>query len=190
MVLNPAKASATRARFDILHELAHGTLHRTGIPMDHAVKEDQADYFAGAALLPKRSFAREFWGLGRRRDWEGFFDLKAKWGASVVAIVVRAYQLGLMDAAEYRRRCKDMSKRGWFRSPEPAERDAEKPELFHIVLRRFQEETGKTITSIVADLKWTPALWTDVTGVSPPSPEGPTVTSFEEFRQRRLTLEQ
>jgi Zn-dependent peptidase ImmA (M78 family) len=187
VVLNPAKESATRMRFDVAHELAHGVLHRGGIPMDLRPKEEQADYFASALLLPKRSFARQFWGFGRKRDWPHLFELKQQWGVSVVAITVRAYHLGLIDAAEYRSRCKLMSKRGWFRSPEPAEPQPEEPQLFRIVLRRFQQETGKSIAAIVDDLKWTASLWTEVTGI-PVHPQEPTITSFEEFRQRRLGL--
>lgn len=185
IVLNPAKESPTRMRFDIAHEVAHGVLHRSGIPMDHGEKEQQADYFASALLLPKRSFAREFWGLGRHWDWPQLFELKQRWGVSVVAMIVRAYQLGLIDAAEYRRRCKLMSKRGWFRSPEPVEPEFEVPQLFGIAFDRFQDETGKSVAGIAADLKWTPTMFTHVTGIST-EVEGPTVTSFEEFRQRRL----
>jgi hypothetical protein len=92
----------------------------------------------------------------------------------------------LIDAAEYRRRCKLMSKRGWFRSPEPIEPEFEAPQLFSVAVRRFQKETGKSSAVIAQELKWSPSLFTDVTGI-PTQAEGPTVTSFEEFRQRRLT---
>ena len=184
IVLNPAKASATRQRMDVAHEVAHGVLHRSGIPMELRNKEDQADYFASAFLMPKRSFGREFWGLGRHRDWPQLFQLKQRWGVSVVAMIVRAYQLGLIDAAEYRSRCKLMSKRGWFRSPEPVEPEAEVPELFSIAFRRFVAETGKNAIAVAADLKWTPTFFTQVTGI-PAFAEEPTVTSFDAFRQRK-----
>jgi Zn-dependent peptidase ImmA (M78 family)/transcriptional regulator with XRE-family HTH domain len=185
IVLNPAKESATRARFDVAHEIAHGVLHRSGIPVELKVKEDQADYFASALLMPRQTFAREFWAHGRHRDWPQLFELKERWGASVSAIVVRAFHLGMIDAAEYRRRCKVMSKRGWFRSPEPVEPERESPQLFNVALNRFQRETGKTTAGIAADLNWTPTLFTEVTGV-PVRDEG-AVTSFEEFRQRRMS---
>ncbi|MBA3655729.1 MAG: ImmA/IrrE family metallo-endopeptidase [Gemmatimonadaceae bacterium] len=193
IVLNPAKESATRMRFDVAHEIAHGSLHRNSIPMDLGEKEDQAHYFASAFLMPKRSFAREFWNLGTHRDWPQLFELKERWGVSVVAIIVRAYQLGLIDAAEYRRRCKMMSKRGWFRSPEPMEPACEVPQLFGIALRRFSEETGKGAREIASELNWTPTMFTDVTGISTDATpittefEATPVTSFEEFRQRKLS---
>ena len=185
IVLNSAKESATRRRFDVAHEIAHGALHRGGIPIELKQKEDQADYFASALLMPQRSFAREFWALGSQRDWSHLFELKARWGVSVVAMIVRAYHLGLIDAAEYRRRCKLMAKRGWFRSPEPGEPEAETPQLFRIALRRFQNETGKSTRQIAEELHWTPSLFTEVTGVSVET-DDPAVTSFAEFRQRRM----
>ena len=53
IVLNTARKSTSRWIFDIAHELGHFVLHSLGIPTKE--KEDQADYFAGAFLLPRTS---------------------------------------------------------------------------------------------------------------------------------------
>lgn len=167
IVLNPAKRSAARARMDVAHEAAHAVLHGDGLPADLAVREDQANYFAGALLMPQRSFGREFWALGQSRSWEDLLTLKARWGASVPAIIVRAFHLGLIDAAEYRRRYKYMSKAGWLRGAEPGEVDAERPELFRMALERFQEATGESTSQIAAALGWSRGLFQQVTGIDP-----------------------
>jgi len=195
VVLNPAKGSATRTRFDLAHEAGHGALHQGGHPFDLSVREDQANYFASALLLPQKAFAREFWALGQSRSWEQLLGLKQRWGASVPAIVTRSFHLGLIDAAEYRRRYKYMSRVGWLRGgSEPGEPDAESPQLFSLLLRRYQAETRKSTLAIAHDLNWTPDLFRQVTGVEAKvdglvdekQPNGATVASFEEFRLRKM----
>lgn len=188
IVLNPAKGSTSRARMDLGHEVGHGVLHQNGLPVEFSVKEDQAKYFASALLLPQRAFAREFYSL-RNRDWSSLLDLKQRWGASVAAIVYRAFRLGLMDAAEYRRRYKEMSREGWLRG-EPREPNAEAPQLFSLALARYQAETAKSTRDIADDLQWTPELFKQVTGVEAVAAtqknEPPEISAFEAFRLRRL----
>jgi Zn-dependent peptidase ImmA (M78 family)/transcriptional regulator with XRE-family HTH domain len=186
VVLNPAKGSATRTRFDLAHEAAHGALHRGGLPVDLRTREEQANYFASAMLLPQRAFAREFFALGRARPWEALIELKQRWAASVPAIVMRSYHLGLIDAAEYRRRFKYMSKSGWLRGGEPGEPESETPQLFSLALNRFQSETGKSTAAIARDMKWTPELFQSVTGVEAVEHEAPrAINSFDEYRLRK-----
>ena len=194
IVLNPAKGSASRARMDLAHEAAHGALHQGGIPIDLSLREDQAKYFASALLLPQKSFAREFWALGQSRSWEHLLDLKRRWGVSVPAIVMRAYHLGLIDAAEYRRRYKQMSQQGWLKGAEPEEPDGESPQLFSLVMQRYQAETGKSTLAIAEDLHWGPELFKQITGFAaivdmdtqPQRQPDPTVSSFDEYRLRKM----
>ena len=190
IVLNPAKGSTTRTRMDLAHEAAHGVLHQHGLPIEFGVREDQAKYFASALLLPQRAFASEFCALAKR-DWQSLIELKRRWGASVAAIVMRSYHLGLIDAAEYRRRYKEMSREGWLRG-EPAEPNAESPQLFALALQRYQTETGKSTRAIADDLGWSPDLFRRVTGVDAvdvgpqgTEPDNETVTSFEAYRLRK-----
>jgi Zn-dependent peptidase ImmA (M78 family)/DNA-binding XRE family transcriptional regulator len=186
VVLNPAKGSATRARFDVAHEIAHGVLHRDAAsPEESAVREKQADRFASALLMPQRAFAREFWSLGKGRTWQQLLDLKQRWGASVPAIVVRAYQLGLIDAADYQRRFKYMGKLGWLRGDEPNEPEAERPQLFSLMLERFQSVTRKSAATIANDMGWNPETFERVTGVPAPLDVDKSVLAFD-GRQRRF----
>ncbi|MCC6774562.1 MAG: ImmA/IrrE family metallo-endopeptidase [Gemmatimonadaceae bacterium] len=193
IVLNPAKGSATRTRFDLAHEAAHGVLHRNGLPLELSAREDQANYLAGALLLPRKSFARDFWMLGKTRTWEQLLELKRRWGASVPAIVVRSYQLGLMDAAEYRRRFKHMGRIGWLRGAEPGETQPETPQLFMLVLRRYQTEHDKSTLAIAQELNWTPELFKQVTAIDPTldtfarrQSAGSPPASLDEYRTRKL----
>ena len=188
IVLNPAKGSATRLRMDVVHEAGHGALHRGGQPSSIPEREEQAKQFGSALLMPRAAFAREFWSLGRSRSWEQLFALKARWGASVSAIVVRSFQLGLIDAAEYRRRYKYIAKSGWLRGNEPSEPLREEPQWFTLAFDKFQSTTGKSAKTIADELGWTPDLFTSISGIDASPVENANVTSFAEFRQRRFSV--
>jgi hypothetical protein len=112
-------------------------------------------------------------------------ELKRRWGANVPAIIVRAYQLGHVDAAEYRRRFKAMQRMGWLKGDEPYEPDPEQPHLFSVVLNRYQTATGKSTSEIARDLNWTADLFEQITGIAAKPGDGPSVTSFEDFRRRK-----
>jgi len=182
VVLNGAKGSTSRTFFDTAHELGHGVMHRTKRQIPLAQREAEADRFAGAFLLPREQFAREFFGAGRS-DWGYLLELKRHWGVSLQAIIYRAYQLGLIDAAEYRVRFRYIAKRGW-RTDEPEEPSSDEPELFRLALQRFTADTGNTVAELVRALRWKPSLFTAVTGVDVTAPNGSNVVSLHEYRQR------
>jgi Zn-dependent peptidase ImmA (M78 family)/transcriptional regulator with XRE-family HTH domain len=181
VVLNTAKGNPSRAFFDTAHEAGHGVMHQTEKAGSLDKREDQADYFAGAFLLPRKAFAREFW---HGREWSHLFDLKRRWGTSLQAILVRAYQLGLIDAAEYRTRFRYISKRGW-RTMEPEEPEPETPELFRIALDQFTMDTGRSVADLSRELHWSPSLFRAVTGVDIGPIASDSVTSLSEYRGRR-----
>ena len=64
IVLNADRNCAVRSRFDLAHELGHLVLHRHISENDrlahHDLLEKQAHAFAGAFLLPRTSFPRDF----------------------------------------------------------------------------------------------------------------------------------
>lgn len=93
------KGSASRARFDLAHELGHLVMHRNLQPGDPEL-EDQANNFASAFLLPRIAFLREF--PADRLEWKKILDLKKRWGVSMQAIIRRAYDLNLISAVQYR----------------------------------------------------------------------------------------
>jgi Zn-dependent peptidase ImmA (M78 family) len=181
VVLNTAKGSTSRSFFDTAHEAGHGVLHfRCKRPSTLEKREEEADRFASAFLMPKRPFTRDFWGIGKM-NWSGLLEMKARWGTSIAAIIMRAYQLGLLDAAGYRTGFRDLSRRGW-RTTEPEEPEPEKPELFGSALSQYAKVTGKSPRKLASELHFTPSLFTSITRVRLPTAEG--VTSLADYRRR------
>ena len=110
VVLNPVKASSSRSRFDLAHECGHLVMHR-GMETGTPEREDQANRFAAAFLLPRAGFAREY-GHRPRLSWGHLRDLKKRWGVSLAALVRRAYDLRLIGAREYQRAYKNSFQHG------------------------------------------------------------------------------
>ncbi|HEY0801378.1 MAG TPA: XRE family transcriptional regulator, partial [Steroidobacteraceae bacterium] len=138
------KEKPTRLRFDIAHEIGHLILHSDGAPISPEAtqqREREADLFASAFLLPKKAFERSF-PRSRRLDWHCIFALKRQWRVSAQAILRRAYDLAIIDAAQYRTGCVYISKNG-YRRDEPFEPDEiETPELMATALRALHERCG------------------------------------------------
>jgi Zn-dependent peptidase ImmA (M78 family)/DNA-binding XRE family transcriptional regulator len=135
ILCNADRGSPSRMRFSLMHEAGHLVLHR-GKPTDKELtdeelkqKEAEADRFASAVLLPRQQFWQEFPRSGRRIHWDGLLQMKGRWGVSIQAIVHRAYDLDIIDAAVYRRAFITISSNGW-RTQEPGETTApEAPEV-------------------------------------------------------------
>ncbi len=124
IVLNPSRMSRSRWIFDVAHELGHFVLHE-GLETGSKDTEDQANSFASALLLPRRTFVAEF--LSQPFSWGHIFALKTRWAASAAAIVRRAYLLSLMNPILYRRCYQHLSARGWLKA-EPHEPEFVGPE--------------------------------------------------------------
>ena len=182
VVLNTAKGSPSRTLFDTAHEAGHGVMHRGVHRVGLAEREAEADRFAGAFLLPRAAFAREFLGAGRS-DWEFLLELKRRWRVSLQAMIVRAYQLDLIDAAEYQIRYRYLARRGW-RTAEPEEPAPEEPELLQLAVERYVADTGKSVVDLAHEIRWSPALFTAVTGLVAESPQATDVVSLPRYRER------
>lgn len=181
VLLNRAKESTTRTRFDMAHELGHGIMHRSKPRQLLPAKEAEAHAFAGAFLLPREAFTRDFMLLGKSID--GLLELKQKWKVSLQAMLMRARELGLLDAAEVRVWFQRISKRGW-RQIEPGEPPvaSEAPEIIPQALSLIGPEPAETL---MAELDWTPELIEMVTGLTPrPAPESD-VVSLSTWREEK-----
>ena len=132
VMLSMAK-SASRARFDASHELAHLVMHDGEDPGSSAV-ERQADRFAGAFLAPREGFMAE---CPRRWSLEAFARLKGRWRMSIQALVRRAYDLGALSKTNYQKAFREMSARG-MRADEPGEWEHERPVMVSQALRLLQ----------------------------------------------------
>lgn len=114
------KASGARARFDAAHELGHLVLHRwvgSDEIEDKArlkVIETEANRFASAFLLPRKSFPNEVFSS----RLASFLDLKARWKVSIQAMVYRCKTLGIFDEQQITNLNKQISYKKW-RTKEP-----------------------------------------------------------------------
>ncbi len=95
-----AKESLCRQRFDIAHEIGHLVMHQ-GVETGDRETESQAHRFAGAFLIPRASFSKEF-PRGKSMNWRSIFEMKLRWKVSARAIIKRAYDLQVIDASQYR----------------------------------------------------------------------------------------
>jgi Zn-dependent peptidase ImmA (M78 family)/transcriptional regulator with XRE-family HTH domain len=113
-----------RQRYTLAHELGHLVLHtRRRFVAD---PEDEANRFAGAFLVP-RARAEEF--ISADITLRDFAGLKAVWGVSIQALIMRCSQLGLIDPARKTSLFKQLAARGW-RKVEPVTVHSEQPTLF------------------------------------------------------------
>jgi Zn-dependent peptidase ImmA (M78 family)/DNA-binding XRE family transcriptional regulator len=135
ILVNVARCSVARQRFDLAHELGHLLLHHevpaavVADPATHKTLEEQAHRFAGAFLLPASSFGAEVY----TANLEAFRTLKPKWIASIGAMIARSRQLNLVSTDEATALWKLYSRRGWRRT-EPL--DTETPLEESVLLRQ------------------------------------------------------
>jgi Zn-dependent peptidase ImmA (M78 family)/transcriptional regulator with XRE-family HTH domain len=103
IIRNPSKESACRMRFDLAHECGHIVMHE-GLETGDIQTETEANRFASAFLLPRASFLTEFSFLNKssRISWAQLAEQKLRWKVSLGAMIRRAYDLGMIDAIQYR----------------------------------------------------------------------------------------
>lgn len=166
VVLNADKKSPARSRFDLAHECGHLVGHH-GITTGDTETERQADRFAGALLLPRAGFVREF-PRSSRIEWSALFSLKERWGVSVSAIVRRAYELRLLPATQYQAAYKHMAYRGWLKN-EPGEVPIEEPELVLLCVRELEKAFGVSSSDVARHLGWSAETFEVVAGVRVPT---------------------
>ena len=113
-----------RIFFDMAHELGHILLHPWSESLDLISKEDfksreeQANRFASAFLLPRDSFLREI--QAYPTDLNYYLHLKKRWHCSMQAMIYRSHQLKAITNNQYQYMMRQLSKKGW-RTNEPGD---------------------------------------------------------------------
>lgn len=113
-----------RLRFDMAHELGHILLHpwedsNEDLDKDaFKAREDQANMFASALLLPRRAFTRDIVAYATEIDY--YRHLKKKWRVSMQAMMYRSRQLGIITGNQFSYMMRQVSKNGW-RKHEPGD---------------------------------------------------------------------
>ena len=114
------KDSAVRSRFDAAHELGHLILHKWIGPDEledsKTLKliEAEANRFASAFLMPRKSFPNEVY----TSRLDAFVELKRRWKVAIQAMVYRCKDLGIFDEFQVTNLYKQISFRKW-RTKEP-----------------------------------------------------------------------
>ncbi len=116
------KTAAARIHFDIAHELGHICLHNWTEDIDSLSRdefkqrENEANRFASAFLLPESSFKLDITNVALRIPY--YTELKRKWKVSIQAMNYRAHKLGVISYDEYISMIKVLQRRG-MRKEEP-----------------------------------------------------------------------
>lgn len=166
---NAAKESLCRQRFDVAHEIGHLIMHR-GIPTGDRETEAQAHRFAGAFLIPRAAFSREF-PRSRRLNWSGIFEMKLRWKVAARAIIRRAYDLDLIDAAQYRTANIYLVKTGQTKVEQhDQEMTLEVPELFSAAIDALSRLSPDAVWNFADDVGLRHSLIEKLTGVKFPEP--------------------
>ena len=113
-------ANLPRKRMTELHELAHVV-----IPLPPHLpareKEQVMARFAGALLLPRQPFEEMFGNPRQTVSLGELIQIKAFFGASIMAIMKRAEQLELITSPVYQRFCMFVSQQQWRTLGEPGD---------------------------------------------------------------------
>lgn len=182
VVRSTVKGDGARPRFDLAHELGHLVMHQ-GIVTGDAETEGQAHRFASAFLVPARAFVREFpRPYGRRLDWQGIVRMKVRWGMSMRAIIRRAYDLRLIDAAQYRTGNIHLMKSGQSKVEDgDSQIQSERPELLVAALNYLERTDARAIHLLIKELAMSACLFQKLTGYSVEDlPDN--ITLFPDFR--------
>lgn len=115
-----------RQQFNAAHELGH--IITDGVydieemsKLDYRNMENQMNYFAGALLIPKKRYLNDLCSR-RRTDYQFYLELKMKYKVSAAALVVRANQLGAINANQYQYIMKQRSIKGYIKE-EPYDKE-------------------------------------------------------------------
>lgn len=100
------KNNVLRKRMTLAHELAHVVLPLAD-SLSAKEEENIVKRFAGALLLPKETFLAEFGKMRNAISLAELIEMKANFGASIMAIMMRAKQLGLISEPVFVRFCKE-----------------------------------------------------------------------------------
>jgi Zn-dependent peptidase ImmA (M78 family) len=169
IVRSTAKVAGARLRFDLAHEAAHLIMHQ-GVVTGDSITEGEAHRFAGAFLIPRAAFAREFPRSRRALDWNALFAMKLRWKVSVRAIARRGFDLGFIDAAQYRTANIHLMKTGQAKTERYDDRvTVEEPELLRATVRWLVGRDQIALHRLLADLGMAPGLYSRLTGEPVPA---------------------
>jgi Zn-dependent peptidase ImmA (M78 family)/transcriptional regulator with XRE-family HTH domain len=186
VVQNPDERSSARLRFSLAHECGHLVMH-FGVETGDETTEAQADRFASAFLMPRRTFTLDFPHVDRF-EWARLYEMKKRWGASVAAILRRAKDLGLIDETLYYRGNVYLSKTGQKKKEFYDDLVAsETPTVLKTAIDAYEKRHGRG--NLIEALQISPNMLRRLVGdqfkVASPGGTDAAVVSIGEFRDKR-----
>jgi len=155
LLLSSDKKCAVRNRFDAAHELGHLLLHKSVRPELNFDKnfmkslEIEANRFAGAFLLPYKSFPNEFMSTSLRH----LVSLKECWKVSIGAIIYRCHDLSILtDENVLNIRKRMATKKMLTREPLDDVLEPENPVILKKSIDLLIERKLKSVQGIINDL--------------------------------------
>jgi len=163
VLLSEDKCSLPRENFDLAHELGHLICHaHVDITSGNlAAIEKQANYFAGAFLLPRKSFPQEVLSTSVKY----FFELKARWRVSVQAMVYRCKDLGVLNQSQVAYLWRQLGRRKFEELDDTFE--PERPTLLAAALNMLVQNGVQTKAQIIDALKLNHADIEQLCGTTP-----------------------
>ncbi|MGA2173294.1 MAG: XRE family transcriptional regulator [Sedimentisphaerales bacterium] len=125
-----------RMRFTLAHEIGHIVMHEYPTPN----MEEEAHQFASAFLMPKDEILQDIVPFSIERA----VALKSKWKVSIAAIIMRAFDLGVISIAQKQRYFTQLGVLG-YRTEEPIRLPDEEPNLIRRLIETCQRELGFSI---------------------------------------------
>lgn len=171
-------------RLTVLHEAGHLIFDRDlaePVAGTRSPEEKRAYRFAGAYLLPEKVVRQR---VSESLNLHGYLPIKATYGISVGAIIMRARDLGIISPARARGLQIQLSSQGW-RNNEPVPVANEKPVLLRQALRKVygNQATARAAHDLGVAPEWI-NQWTH-TDAEPPAPEPAKVIDLTTARARR-----
>lgn len=111
--LNTSK-TAERCRFDLAHELGHLVMHKHGVV--EGIQEQEANAFASAFLMPRRSISAE---PVRSPSLKSIVMKKSIWRVSAAALTYRYHKLGIISTWNATSIYKQLAQKGKNNEPNP-----------------------------------------------------------------------
>ncbi|WDC92805.1 XRE family transcriptional regulator (plasmid) [Latilactobacillus curvatus] len=151
ITVNKVNRPSVRIRFDLAHELGHILLHskysaeKVNNVTNHRFIEAEANYFAGALLMPAEGLAMDMIST----NMEYLLSLKSHWKVSIAAIIYRGCQIGLITDQQALFLRQTIARKKWrIKEPYDDEIEIENPTFLNSALKYKTNDPDKLIRSI------------------------------------------
>ncbi len=151
-----SKVPGAVKRLTLMHEVGHLIFDQDlagPISSTRSVEERRAYKFAGAVLIPAAVVEAR---ISETLNLHGYLPVKAHYGISVGALIIRARDLGVIGPDRARSLQIQLSSQGWRSGDEPVPVADEKPLLFGQALRQAygKQATAKAAHVLGASPDW------------------------------------